>query len=141
MVLYETDFYDWANQQGVALESGRFDILDMHNIIEEIFSLAKSEKFSLESYIERLIAHLLKEKFQPENNCKSWKRSILDSRIKIQRILRNSPSLKRFIPEIIKDEYPHAINWASQETELPIDHFPKECPWSIEEILNVKGDK
>ena len=31
--------------------------------------------------------------------------------------------------------YPRARQWASDDTHLPRDTFPEECPWSLEQVL------
>jgi hypothetical protein len=58
--LYEKDYYLWLEKTINLLENNQFSDLDLENLIEEISSIGKSEKRSLESYLTRLLEHLLK---------------------------------------------------------------------------------
>ncbi len=57
---YEKDFVIWTEEQASALKARQFTRLDYDNLIDEIEDMGKSEKRSLESYLQRLIEHLLK---------------------------------------------------------------------------------
>ena len=58
--LYEKDYYLWIEKTISLLENRQFSELDLENLIDEISSMGKSEKRSLESYLTRLLEHLLK---------------------------------------------------------------------------------
>ena len=47
--LYEDDVIAWSEQQAALLRSGRWDLLDIDNIAEEIEDVGKSEKRELQS--------------------------------------------------------------------------------------------
>ena len=134
--LYEEDFYGWTKEQAKLLKSGELNKLDIENIIEEVEDMGKSTKRSLQSYIVVLLTHLLKWKYQPERRGSSWKGSILNSRDQIEDILKESPSLKNKIDGILKTGYERGVRNAISETGLKKNVFPKENPWTLEEILN-----
>jgi hypothetical protein len=69
---YETDFYTWTQQQASLLKSGHFSEIDVDNIIEEIETMGRSEKRSLESRLIELLQHLLKWEYQPQRRGRSW---------------------------------------------------------------------
>ena len=71
-VAYEKDIVAWANEQASFIRAGRFDLLDLENIAEEIEDVGKSEQRELESRMAVLLAHLLKWEFQPERRGVSW---------------------------------------------------------------------
>jgi len=62
---YDSDLYTWSLEQAELLRQGKFDQLDLENIIEEIEDMSKSEKRALESFLETLLMHLLKWVYQP----------------------------------------------------------------------------
>lgn len=132
---YEKDFHVWAFNQAENLKKGNWEELDIDNLVEEIETLGRSTKNALESYFVVLLIHLLKKEFQPSRRSKSWEYSIKFSRINIEIILRTNPSLKRNIPEIIREAYDYARKRAALETNLDKSIFPEECPWDLEEIL------
>lgn len=132
---YDKDFYKWANNQADFLKKGEFGKLDIQNLIEEIESLGRSEKRTLQSYLKVLLIHLLKEKYQKDKASRSWALSIKNSRLEAKQVLEENPSLKPKLNEIIKRAYESARLNAAQETGLPEKTFPKKCEWTPEEIL------
>lgn len=64
--LYETDFVEWVDQAAELLKQGRFDELDLENLIDEVETLGRSEKRALESNLRVVILHLLKWEHQPD---------------------------------------------------------------------------
>lgn len=133
--LYDKDFYKWSIDQAALLKKGAYSSADIDNIIEEIESLGRREKNEAESYLVNLLMHLLKQKYQPEKETNSWRRSISNARTKLA-IRFDSLSLKNKIKSRLSDCYNLARKKAAVETRLPLETFPKECPWSFEEVIN-----
>ena len=77
--LYELDFYGWTQQQAKFLQEGKWDCLDIPNLIEEIESLGKQQRQELRSRLGILLGHLLKWEFQPHHRSRSWFATILSS--------------------------------------------------------------
>ena len=136
LATYETDFYQWTQQQAALLRQGEFNRvdLDLENIAEEIESMGKSNRWALESYLQNVLMHLLKWQYQPQRRGTSWRLSIRNGRQHIQRLLRESPSLTPQLPAILEEEYPPARENAADETGLPLTVFPDQCPLSLEQI-------
>lgn len=132
---YEKDLYKWAKTQAILLRRGDFSKIDLEHVIEEIEGLAKSERKALKNQMIRLLLHLLKYEFQPQKRGKSWIQSIGNSRLSIEGILEDNPSLKRELLKIFQESYPYARKKAHIETGLDIKVFPIECPWSLKEVL------
>ncbi len=137
-MLYDKDFVKWIDAQVGFLKKGDLDKLDLENLIEEIESLGRNDKRSLKSQVTRLLMHLLKLKYQPEKqvDSNSWKTSISSASMEIKYLIEDSPSLKNDLVKIYPKAYAEAKEYASVETGLDINTFPKECPWTIEEALN-----
>ena len=109
--LYEKDYYLWIEKTISLLENNRFSDLDLENLIDEISSMGKSEKRSLESYLTRLLEHLLKLAYwesELEYNQRGWKNEIRNFRLRIQQIIEDSPSLKPYLSEIFSSCYQNA---------------------------------
>ncbi len=136
--LYETDFVLWIEQTAQLMRDGAFDQVDWGNVIEEIEGLNRSDKRALESQVTRVIMHLLKWDYQPERRSSSWRGSIVEGRTQARNLLRDSPSLKPYLAEVLTQCYQDAVEQASAETELPIDTFPIECPYAIDEVSGGK---
>ena len=109
--LYEKDYYLWLEKTISLLENHQFYDLDLENLIDEISSMGKSEKRSLESYLTRLLEHLLKLVYwqsELEYNQRGWKNEIRNFRLGIQQIIEDSPSLKPYLSEIFSSCYQNA---------------------------------
>ncbi len=132
---YEVDFYQWTQEQAALIRRGLFTQMDTENLAEEIESMGRSDKRSLGSYLEAVLLHLLKWQFQPEQRGNRWIESLCNGRNEIERLLEQSPSLVSQIPEMIINEYCRARRQATKETGLPLSTFPKQCPFSAEEII------
>lgn len=138
---YEDDFFKWTHNQSNLLRKKEFSKLDIDNLIEEIESLGKSEKRTLRSYLEILLMHMLKIKFQPSKRTKSWSLSIKESSHKAEMVLEENPSLKAKLKDILEDAYFSARLKAASETELEENVFPEICPWNLREIFPKLEEK
>ena len=134
MTTYDTDFYQWTQQQADLLRQGALSALDRENLAEEIESMGKSGQRAVESYLRNILLHLLKWQYQPERRSNSWRLSIRDGRHQVAKRLRESPSLKPKIADMVTDEYPLVREYAANETGLPLVTFPEQCPLTVEEI-------
>lgn len=134
--LYETDFYAWAQRQAILLREEEFEQVDWDNIIEEIESLARTEKHEVESRLEVLLMHLLKWRYQPGKRGRSWRATIDEQRRRLHKLLRESPSLRARLTDFVGETYPDAIRAAVIETGLDKHAFPAACPWTAEQIMD-----
>jgi hypothetical protein len=145
--LYEQDFQVWLATTISHLQKREFADLDTDNLIEELTELGKSEKRALESNLMVLLAHLLKLKVQhdaPPSMRDSWYRSIIEHRQRIQKNLRDTPSLKSYLETAIQEAYLDARQVAIKEGKLarfgvripPENEYPKICPFLPEQILH-----
>ena len=100
--LYDKDFVEWALMNASLLREHRFEDADIENIVEELESLAISVRLSLSSHLTNLTTHLLKWQFQPERRSPSWRLTIGNSRIEIERLLRDSPSLRPRLSDFVE---------------------------------------
>ncbi len=136
--LYDRDFALWIDETVKQLKSGNFSEIDLANLIDEVESLGKRDKRELESRLTTLFEHSLKRCYVPLPECyRGWEVTLNRSQQKLNRILRDSPSLKLFLIEVYSDCYQDALVNMRQE----YDHdFPDICPFpnDIDELLNSK---
>jgi hypothetical protein len=134
--LYERDFCLWLEQQAAVLREGRFEELDLANLIEEIEAMARKDKKAVKNNLIVLLTHLLKYQFQPEQRSSGWRGSILEHRRRLRDDLEESPSLRPHAAEVFKRAYADAREQASTETGLPLPRFPKSNPYTLEQTLD-----
>ncbi len=131
------DFALWAAEQAAIMRAGKLDRLDIENVAGELDYLGNSQENEIENRLNVLIAHLLKWQFQPGKRGNSWKALILEQRTQITRVLRRSPSLKGHPGRVLDEEYLIGKLKASGKTKLSEATFPKTCPYTVEQILDL----
>lgn len=134
--LYEADFHQWTIEQSRLLEMRRFGELDLVNLVEEIGALGRQERAELENRLAVLLGHLLKWELQPDLRGKSWRLTIKEQRLQIQKLIRKNPSLKSYLSEVIADSFELALVLVEKETPLESQDLPQECPYSISQIFD-----
>jgi hypothetical protein len=141
---YERDFNAWIQQHITLLKQGRVNDIDVEHLILELEDMGKSNLRELESRFIILITHLFKWQFQlkqltdrwQEFEGKSWKQTIIEQRLQIRKQLKNTPSLKSHLQNIVIEAYPYSVELATDETGLPESTFPNECPYGLEQLLD-----
>ena len=133
---YEKDFYSWAMHSAVLLRERKFTKIDADHIAEELEAMGRKERRELISRLSVLIAHLLKWKYQAVRRSRSWKNTISTQRMDINDLLEDSPSLRHGMKEKISRAYQKARLQAEDETGIDKEQFPRNCPFSTEEILD-----
>jgi hypothetical protein len=139
-VLHSHDFYAWTQQQAQFLKSGQFFKLDVEHLVEELESMSATERRELISRLEILLMHLLKWQYQPAFQGRSWVLTIEEQRLQLNDHLDENPSLKNpdFLQESIKKAYCRALVKAEKETGLARKVFPKSCPYSFEQMMDME---
>lgn len=107
--LYGTDLSLWSAQQARALRlaarEGSDAAIDWANVAEEIESLGISERRALASHIGNVIEHLMKLQASPASRPRhGWVGTILRARGEIEKVLEDSPSLRREVGAMITRE-------------------------------------
>jgi hypothetical protein len=134
--LYEEDFVAWTAETAQLLRSGRLGEVDIEHVAEELEDMGKSQKRELESRLTTLILHLLKWKHQPDKRKGGWAATISEQRAELQRLFRDSPSLRPAVSKSIREVYPEAVERAGHETGLPRRAYPERCPFTADQILD-----
>jgi len=132
--LYDRDFTLWVEQTVIAIKNRDFENMDWENLLEEIEDMGKSEKRSLDSYMQRLIEHILKLKYwySEVDKCRNgWKSEVSNFRNRIKRILKKNPSLKSYLEREYKDIYLDAVKNMAFNFDIPEDNFVQ-----LEQIIN-----
>jgi len=93
--------------------------LDWPNIAEEIETVGRSERAAVAGHVATIVEHLIKLQASPAKERRAgWLMTIDRSRIEIERLLEDSPSLHREIPAIITRETARARRSARKAMEL-----------------------
>ncbi|HAC65188.1 MAG TPA: DUF29 domain-containing protein [Cyanothece sp. UBA12306] len=134
--LYDQDYYLWLQTTIEQLRNSHFSALDRENLIEELESMGKSDKRALKSLLTRLLEHLFKLVYwtsERNYNANKWKSEITAFRKQINDLLKDSPSLKPYLAEIIDDCFLDAREIVSHLINQEIPHNKIA---TIEQLLN-----
>jgi Domain of unknown function DUF29 len=136
--LYEEDFYVWAERQAALLRAGRFDELDLDNVIEEIEDLGGALKRSALNNARVVVEHLLKLQHSPAQDPRhSWEATVLEHRSRLE------IDLTPRICQILRDELGEVYRLARRSAEAALrrhgepaaaDALPATCPYSLDQI-------
>lgn len=131
--LHESDFNLWIERIKAKIQQQDLDGMDWDNLIDEIEDMGASQKRALDSYIQRLIEHILKLKYwtsEVERCRNSWMVEVTNFRSRINRILKKNPSLKNYLAS----EYPDIYHDASKAMKLLFE-IPNNELIALEEIM------
>ena len=155
--LYEKDFLLWLEENLKLLENREYDMVDWENLLEEIRDMGQRHLDAVISQMARIMEHLYKwENYRyREYVGNSWINSIHQARGKLELAFKRYPSLrvKARDRENIQTAWEVAVSNLIRWFEKPINHdlaqkyfgriptekdFPKNCPYTFEQILEYK---
>ena len=133
----EDDSYVWLLEQAALLKAQRFSMLDWKNLAEELEAMAASQRSELKNRLHVLLLHLLKWQTQPserEYRGRGWRQSIREARRRINDLIKDSPSLQHYLPDLLAE----AWEWACEDAkdDAPEYDFPIVCPWTYEVFMD-----
>jgi hypothetical protein len=135
-VRYEDDLFAWTQEQAALLRAHAVDGIDWENLAEEIDSMGRRDRRELKSRLTVILLHLLKWQAQPDQRGMSWRKTLRTQRREIRDLLNQSPSLRREVPDLMRDAYADAVKDAIDETGLRAEVFPSGCPYAPDDVLD-----
>jgi hypothetical protein len=135
--LYDKDFARWIEATATCLRARDAERLDWESLLEEIENLGKFEKQELESRLSVLLNHLLKRCYVELPDCyRGWQLTILEQRNALNRLIKQSPSLKPYLEAVLEEVYQNAL--AEAREAYPESSWPQEFPFSrkTEDLLS-----
>jgi hypothetical protein len=136
--LYERDFPLWAERQAALLRGGRFDELDLENLIEEVEGLADTRLAAVLSNAAEVIEHLLKLQHSPATDPRnSWRASVREHRRRLW--IESTPRLTQILADRLPELYARARDDAAagmrdHGEHAAADALPAACPYSLDQI-------
>jgi len=134
--LYETDYARWLEETAERLKARDFEALDRTNLIEEIEDRYRTERRMLTDGLRALLRNLLEWAYRTGRRTGRWQAIITEYRFRLRDLLADSPSLRPELERRFPEEYADARELAAAETGLPLEQFPGESPFGIEQVLD-----
>jgi hypothetical protein len=148
--LYEKDFYLWVQENLRLLRNKQYDLVDWENLLEEIKDLGEWYVDRVINLMSDVLENLYKWEHFREGEGNEWVKSINYARAELEGILRRHPSVKAKAQENIQTAWELAVYSLIDWFGLPENHhiakrcfgrfpteedFPKECPYSFQQIM------
>nr|VFK00699.1 MAG: protein of unknown function DUF29 [Candidatus Kentron sp. H]VFK00896.1 MAG: protein of unknown function DUF29 [Candidatus Kentron sp. H]VFK04835.1 MAG: protein of unknown function DUF29 [Candidatus Kentron sp. H] len=133
---YERDFHGWLVHNAELLRSGELERIDAINLAEELEGMGRKQHHELVSRLKIVLLHLLKWQFQAQYRSRSWNATLLEQRQQLADLLEENPSLHHDIGNKFSKAYAMARKLAAAETGLPLESFPRHCPYRLDQALN-----
>lgn len=136
--IYEQDYPEWLDITLKQLQNQDLENIDWEHLIEEITALGNEQRRKVESYLLRLLIHLLLYdywKSEKDWSGRGWEKEIDNFRLELD-LLLESKVLHNHCAQILDKIYIKARNNAIRKSELSPKIFPETCPYSLMEILN-----
>jgi hypothetical protein len=99
--------------------------------------MARSDRRKVESRLAILMTHILKWTYQSDKRTPSWRGTITAQRHQLARLVK-SGVLRNHAESVLAETYADAVELAADETGLPEETFPAECPWTLEQLLGAE---
>ena len=132
--LYDLDYVSWIDQQIALLREGRLSEVDAENVAEEVSDMGKAQSYRLQGSVKILVMHTLRWDQQAEHRSAAWEGTIREYRRRIKPLVETNPGLEPRLPEAWAESYGDARGWASIETGIPDDEFPRDCPYIWDDV-------
>jgi len=132
--LYEADETAWLELTARLITQGRFSEVDLDALAEYLTDMARRDRREVATRLTVLLEHLLKWQHQPAQRTNSWRRTIIEQRHELEDCL-DSGTLLNHAHAVLAKSYGKAVKQAAADTGLPVETFPKTCPYSIDWLL------
>ena len=137
--IYEQDYPEWLGITLNQLQNRDLENIDWEHLIEEITALGNEQRRKVESYLLRLLIHLLLYNYywssEKDWSGRGWEKEIDNFRLELD-LLLESKVLYNHCVKILDKIYIKARKNAIRKSELSPEIFPENCPYSLTEILN-----
>jgi len=137
-LLYEDDFYVWTERQASLLRAGRFEALDLDNLVEEVEGLGDAKRSAVLNNARTVIEHLLKLQHSPAiDPRKGWRATVLEHRSRLEVDL--TPRLRQVLAEELARMHHLARRGAAASMrdhgeDAAADSLPETCPYTLDQI-------
>ena len=133
--LYERDYLLWLEENVRLLSDRQLQEIDYDHLIEELESLGRSEKRTVESLMKQLLIHLLLYQYgatEDQRNANHWSLEILTFSDQLNEELA-AKTIYNYLVDNLDKIYQSAMKLAAQKSQLSL---PQQCPYTLQQILD-----
>jgi hypothetical protein len=140
--LYDRDILAWSEHQADLLRrvarGERVNEVDWEHVVEEIEDVGLSQLNAVQSYLRRMLVHLLKVHCWPESSAAGhWRGEIMS--FQADAAQRFAPSMRQKIdPDRLYRLAREQVSAASYDGREPLPS-PETCPFTLDQLLTDHG--
>jgi hypothetical protein len=132
--LYQSDETAWLDAMSELIKDGHFEELDFANLAEYLADMANRDRRRVESRLAIIMEHLLKWEYQADKRSRSWQRTVVIQGDELAEDCK-SGVLRNHAAANLAKSYAKAVKRAAVATGLSAQIFPKECPYTLDQLL------
>lgn len=146
MTDFDDDAFKWSKEQEYFIRNKEWDKVD-HRYVASVVSVhGYNDHYRLEGLIILWMQSMLKIDYYPEftDEIEKWTSLAKKCVSLMHTILKHSPSLFQEVEESLHELYINAQTTILVEIEDSLfsrERFTEDCPWTLDEILNNKGEQ
>jgi Domain of unknown function DUF29 len=134
--LYLQDETAWLNQMAELIRQGRYEELDYLHLGGYLSDLAVRDRREVKSRPTGVLADWLRRETQPEHRSCERAANIVAQRQELADLVSGGV-LRSHAEAVLDDAYENAVSQVALETGDSIDTFPRDHPFSIDELIHV----
>ncbi len=132
--LYRADETAWLDAMAELIRSGQTDGLDFANLAEFLAENASRDRTDNYLALTDFLAGALVWNYRTILLTPSQRGEILGKQFEFEN-WTDTATLYAYAESVLPEAYHEAIERASDEIGVPPSTFPKECPWTIAQML------
>jgi len=134
--LYKSDYLAWYEVTLEQIKNNQLNDVDLDSLSEVLENLVRDSKRSGESYLRKIIIHLLLiEYWEVESiNHRHWAAEIVNFRSELETDM--TTNLRKHLNQEQENNYQKAIKYVIAKTELKKNIFPDQCPYTLEQLID-----
>lgn len=133
--LYEKDEVEWLEITAELVAQQRWADLDFVHLSEFLTDAANRDRREVKRDLTMLLSHMLTWELQPDTRAGAYHSTIRTLSNDLRDHLEGSHTLQNHAQDVLVQAYQNARKQTAIATELPLESFPTECPWSIDELI------
>jgi hypothetical protein len=140
--LYEADETGWLDAMCELLDQGRLDELDYSHLREYLADAAWRDRRQVIDSLARRLTSLLVWTHQPSGRTRRLRVKLVRQQQDLRQLCGHGV-LRAHAEETLNEAYADAVEVACIATALPPEAFPKDCPYTLDQLLtrDILGDQ
>ncbi len=133
MTTFDEDLFKWSIEQSKFIKKKQWDKVDHIYVSSVVRCYGDDIHYKFEKYVISWLNFMLRISFYNKaiHSIERYKPKLTKLTKNMEWLIKCAPSLRSEVEETLQELYDTVKEFKNKE-------FPKECPWTIDEILDTK---